>query len=337
MSFYVFLFKTHKKTQLLKIPMNKNDETTCKNVCSRGILKSCNVHSFMPISSIKQLIHYDFSKMNNGDTLYICTSAIPFFSTIINKIMNKHFILVSGDADEDCSVELFSMFGSKQNEMFNSFINNQFIIHWFSQNCRILNHPKISSMPIGLDYHTLSNNKNHQWGEMSCPLEQEQLLFQIKKNSLHFKDRLCLCYANFHFCLHTKYANDRICAMNEIAKNIVHYETSFVPRKKTWENQSKMAFVISPHGNGLDCHRTWEALALGCIPIVKTSPLNVLFEDLPVLIVENWSFVTKDLLNDTIIQFSNKTFNYEKLTLTHWTSQINNKKTNFHTTCNIII
>jgi hypothetical protein len=31
------------------------------------------------------------------------------------------------------------------------------------------------------------------------------------------------------------------------------------------------AFVASPYGGGPDCHRTWEALILGCIPIVKSS------------------------------------------------------------------
>ncbi len=60
--------------------------------------------------------------------------------------------------------------------------------------------------------------------------------------------------------------------------------------------QSEYAFVISPHGNGVDCHRTWEALALGCVPIVRTSPLDALYEGLPVLIVSNWCEVTADFL-----------------------------------------
>jgi hypothetical protein len=55
-------------------------------------------------------------------------------------------------------------------------------------------------------------------------------------------------------------------------------------------------FVVSPHGNGLDCHRTWEALYLGVIPIVKTSSLDQLYEDLPVLIVDDWSDVTREFL-----------------------------------------
>jgi hypothetical protein len=86
----------------------------------------------------------------------------------------------------------------------------------------------------------------------------------------------------------------------------------------------KYAFVISPHGNGLDCHRTWEALALGCIPIVKSSGIDRLFDDLPVWIVQTWNEVNLENMKDKIEEFKNKTFNYEKLTLTYWKSKIIN-------------
>ena len=51
-------------------------------------------------------------------------------------------------------------------------------------------------------------------------------------------------------------------------------------------------FVVSPAGNGLDTHATWEALLAGCIPIVPKSPLDPLFEDLPVWLIGSWSDVT---------------------------------------------
>jgi hypothetical protein len=36
-------------------------------------------------------------------------------------------------------------------------------------------------------------------------------------------------------------------------------------------NLKKHKFVISPPGNGIDCHRNWEAIYCGCIPIVLDS------------------------------------------------------------------
>jgi tRNA U38,U39,U40 pseudouridine synthase TruA len=44
-------------------------------------------------------------------------------------------------------------------------------------------------------------------------------------------------------------------------------ETEELHRSELWRRHGGFAFVISPPGHGLDCHRTWEALALGCIPI----------------------------------------------------------------------
>ena len=78
-----------------------------------------------------------------------------------------------------------------------------------------------------------------------------------------------------------------------------------IERYQSWMKQIGYAFVASPHGNGLDCHRTWEALCLGCIPIVKTSPLDDLYEGLPVLIVGEWRDICENLLLETIENFKN--------------------------------
>jgi hypothetical protein len=51
---------------------------------------------------------------------------------------------------------------------------------------------------------------------------------------------------------------------------------------------SDTKFVLSPPGNGPDCHRTWEAIYLGAIPIVKRNFWPFESIDLPVLIVDHW-------------------------------------------------
>lgn len=50
-------------------------------------------------------------------------------------------------------------------------------------------------------------------------------------------------------------------------------------------------FVASPPGNGLQSHRTWEALVAGRVPVVlRTSgPMDDLYMGLPVLLVDGWS------------------------------------------------
>jgi hypothetical protein len=64
-----------------------------------------------------------------------------------------------------------------------------------------------------------------------------------------------------------------------------------VPQEEIWRLYSRYPFVLSARGNGLDCHRTWELLLLGSIVITRTSPLDSLFEGLPVAIVNDWTAV----------------------------------------------
>jgi hypothetical protein len=108
----------------------------------------------------------------------------------------------------------------------------------------------------------------------------------------------------------------------------IKLENNKITRNETWNNQINYSFVLSPHGNGLDCHRTWESLVLGCIPIVKSSLIDDLYEDLPVLIVKAWQEINKELLLQTINNFKNKTFNLDKLKLDYWLKKMEDCKIN---------
>ena len=58
----------------------------------------------------------------------------------------------------------------------------------------------------------------------------------------------------------------------------------------------KYKWIISPHGNGLECHRTYEAIALGCIPVVKSSTLDIMYKDMPIIILNDWNEISLELL-----------------------------------------
>lgn len=291
-------------------------EPDCKYVSSRGILKSCNVKSSTPYSSIRQLVNYDFSQLREGDCLYICNSAIPFFRERVFPTIQVSFRLVSGDCDESCPVELFP-----DRHSFLAFIDDPRIIVWFSQNCIDTSHPKLHQLPIGQDYHTM--NGPNSWGPETSPENQERFINSIRDKAPALANRKCMAHANFHFSMTTKYAYDRHDALNQVPRELVYYEPERTMRLNTWKSQAEYAFVVSPHGNGLDCHRTWEALALGCIPIMKTSALDPMFEGLPVLIVNEWSNVTPELLYKTQQEYAERTdWEMEKLTLAYWMNQI---------------
>lgn len=52
-------------------------------------------------------------------------------------------------------------------------------------------------------------------------------------------------------------------------------------------NMCRCQYVASPRGNGIDCHRTWEALYMGCVPIVDRHPMYDVYK-LPIIQVDKW-------------------------------------------------
>jgi len=242
-----------------------------------------------------------------GESIYIHSAALgTFYDTILPKIQVP-FVLVSGDGDttipNDCMFTCVKI------------LQSPYLICWYAQNCTKTDHPKLKQLPIGLDLHTLTKG-GHWWGSQQSLESQEQEILHIRNSA---KERSNTCYANFQFLMHTRYAQDRKNAIAQVPRELVYYEPHRVPRVTTWTNMVNHKYVISPHGNGLDCHRTWEALVLGCIPIVKTSPLDLLYEGLPVLIVKEWSDVTAELLASFVPQ----TNAMNKLTLSYWNTLIN--------------
>ncbi len=77
-------------------------------------------------------------------------------------------------------------------------------------------------------------------------------------------------------------------------------------------------YVVSPQGNGVDCHRHWEAMYLGAIPIIKRDTALFCFEDYPVLWVDDWPDATKRVLGEGYDELLSRPFDYRKLYLGYW-------------------
>jgi hypothetical protein len=300
--------------------MNKTSEANCTLVCSRGLMKSCDIYPPVPVSSIRTLYSYPWESVKNGQIIYVNGSAIPAFLREALPLIKEKFILVSGDCDETIPADVMTA------EEFNTFVNDDRLICWFSQNLTITNNLKCVQIPIGMDYHTLSE-KDHWWGPKSAPLEQEKMLLGFRKQAQPPSKRTRKGYCNFHFQMNTRYGKDRQDALKEVGSHISHYEQDRVSRKETWAIQKQYSFVISPAGGGLDCHRTWEAIALGCIPVIRSSPLDSLFEGLPVMIIQKWSDCSnasfkKFLENKSDGELFNKNVFPEKMLLSYWVNKI---------------
>ena len=110
-----------------------------------------------------------------------------------------------------------------------------------------------------------------------------------------------------------------------LSNKVAYFQKSKLPRTQYWVEMSKYSFVISPFGHGMDCIRTMEALCLGCIVIMKKSCLDCIYEGLPILLVDEWEDITEKLLKETLITYSNKEFNLNKLTFEYWNDLVLSK------------
>jgi hypothetical protein len=78
-------------------------------------------------------------------------------------------------------------------------------------------------------------------------------------------------------------------------------------------------FVISPEGNGLDCHRHYEALVSKCIPVMEDNPLiRQKYKTLPVLWTTDYSEITPQYLEEKWTEFQHLTFDFRPLLLSFW-------------------
>ena len=92
-------------------------------------------------------------------------------------------------------------------------------------------------------------------------------------------------------------------------------------------NLARHKFVLCPRGNAIDCHRNWEVLYMKRVPVMKRDEyLEALFKDYPVLFVDKYSDITKDLLleNEHLFQQAQK-MDLKGLTLRGFFDNIINK------------
>ena len=98
-----------------------------------------------------------------------------------------------------------------------------------------------------------------------------------------------------------------------------------VPEVVVYQKTLESQYALCPRGCGVDTHRFYEWVYLGCIPIVirTNTVFDRLYNVFPCLIVDKWEDVTLARLKSTLYEFKLKhqhgEFQYEKLHLAYYT------------------
>jgi len=242
-----------------------------------------------------------------GSVVHVKTDWLGEFADAILPELRQPIVLVTGDSD------------AAPARAHRHLLDHPMIGHWFVQNCDLdEEHPRLGRVPIGLDNPVYTKFEKRLGFLVDTLAGRARLDPRFVTNDTGDQRRfnaaaagaratigskplaiLCTFHKNHRIAPDISGLPDRVAAATALGgKPFSHFVTRRIPQEQCWRMHRDFAFEASPQGNGMDCFRTWEALALGTVPIVRTSPLDRLYRGhgLPVVIVEDWADVSSERL-----------------------------------------
>lgn len=291
------------------------------------LLNADRSYFFMPGSPFSTSPRIAFLIKEN-DVVFVSLPRLrQFAKNVFPKISHK-FILVTGFSDIS-----FPSYFIKDDAVIEMLASDQ-ITHIFAQNFdRSAFTEKTTPIPLGIDFQYTSLSIPPHETYSKSPQQNEAFFKTCIEKAPHFSKRKVRILADFHLSNTSAkgpwakyFGEDRQDIYNQLKNSsCIDFIPHRIPRYSLWQQKTDYLFSISPVGQGLDCHRTWEDLALGMIVIVKSSPLDPLYEGLPVVIVNNWNEICEENLYLWKEQFydllSSQTYR-EKLKTSYWIHKI---------------
>ena len=113
---------------------------------------------------------------------------------------------------------------------------------------------------------------------------------------------------------------NRMQILNTLQKNSI--QNTQLQGESYFSSLPSYKFVISPEGNGIDCHRHYEALLAGCIPIMEYNDKIVeKYKGLPILYTTDYSEITPDYLEQKYKKMSENTYDFSRLFLSYYSNE----------------
>lgn len=247
--------------------------------------------------------------IRNGSSIYI--NDLELFANNL-ELLSTPIILITSDGDRN-------MPSTHKNTTINRILESPMILKWYTQNYdKTIIHPKLRHYPIGFDLHT------SKWLINNSISEKISFMVNMRKKyttNNRIKDKILSDTHN------SVTHPERVILFNLIKTNsYIDFVNNTIDFNIITELYNNYNFVLSPRGNGIDCHRTWELFLAGVIVITKTSSLDEMYtkNNLPVVILKDWSELNDNLeskLKDWYTEHIHKTdiMNiFERLTFNYW-------------------
>ena len=192
---------------------------------------------------------------------------------------------------------------------YEKYLESDQMLAWFGKNL-VYDHPKSHTLPLGV----INRRDPHERGR--TPDFWHELLSAATEKDI-------LCYVNVGVG-HKKQA--RYESRLDTVRFFSEQKFTTTVGERSWlqyaREMQRSKFVIAPPGEALDTFRLWEALYLGAIPVVTSTPLDPLYRNYPVWIVESWEEITEAALEQKWAELSPGFNNCPQLWASHWYKKI---------------
>jgi hypothetical protein len=240
-----------------------------------------------------EITDHDADSIASFPSLFVFSHQIPSFISVIAPKLIHPYVLISHNSDLNIEDSVFSYLN-----------NNPHVVCWFTQNLMV-EHPKAVVLPIGI--------ANYMWGH------GDAAAVAAAGRSHNEKGPTTLCYVNFNEVTNRQLRQGAWAPSQHFGRQ------PNLPFPHYLNLLAKFKFCICPEGNGSDTHRLWEALYVGVVPIVLSSNKNAACwarQGIPLLVVEQWSDVTPELLHSTNIIIPDV---LPQLTVSYWRDEIHKR------------
>ena len=185
---------------------------------------------------------------------------VDFFEHVHPRIANP-YILMSHNADIGIDVSYAKRVDAK-------------IIHWFAMNVLIV-HEKITPIPIGIEN---AYYANAGWKGF------------FAQKPVSADDMRPRAFMQFSIATNPSVRGD---VFDTLKGSSVVDTPPFKNQRDSVRGARRYRFIVSPPGNGEDCHRTWEAMLWNSVPIVRHSVAidSFIRLGLPLWAIDSWNEV----------------------------------------------
>jgi len=206
-----------------------------------------------------------------GDILYVTGVKVKEFFTKIAPAIDVPFFVITAQWDAGPDESLIPLF-------------SRHLVKWFTINANIV-HEKIVPIPLGLQNLHWRHNGNIQsdpltYAGRAAVRKNKTLLASFSMHNNIGERTTCLNMAHRAF--------GGMLDVRQVQRGDREND-AFV--RDYFNKASRYKFILCPWGAGIDTHRLWEAMYMGCIPVTKYHECYRDFkrDKYPIVFMDDWS------------------------------------------------